>query len=206
MNFGLITSFFIAGVLLMAILSMNMSLSRSSNELTLSQMATENVSTVAEMVTYDVRKIGYDLTKKIPDPILKADSTELQFYANLDNTGDVEEVLWRFTNQEVGSTSNPDDYVLLRRTKSKSTGVVVDKTDITLGVTDFKIRYYDTYGADKSQQMATPVASGDLSKIKQIEVEVVVGSPEKLSGYWGGDEYINAAWEKRFSPGNLENN
>lgn len=203
MNIGLITSYVIAGILLLSILAMNMSLSQSSNELTLSQITGQHVNTISEMVTHDIPKIGYDLTKKINNPIIKADSTEIIFESNIDNTGGIEEVSWLFTSNPVGSSENPNDYILRRRIKAKSTGTIKESTDITLGVTNFRIRYYNEYGG--TTPMSTPVTGASLNNIKQIEIILMVESRQPMGGLWGADEtYVRSAWEKRFSPANLE--
>lgn len=205
MNFGIITSYFIAGILLISILTMNTSLNRSSGELTLSQITREHTSTIGEMITHDIPKIGYDLKQKLSDPILRADSNLIEFEGNLDNSGEVEEVLWEFTSASVSASENPNDYVLRRRVKSKSTGTVVTQSKIELGVTHFEIRYYETYGDNQTKRLPTPLSAGDLDKIKQIEIELIVESDEELFGFWGGENnYVRSAWEKRFSPGNLQ--
>jgi len=207
MNFGIITSYVIAGILLISLLTMNSRLSRSTGELTLSQNTREHTSTIGEMITYDIPKIGYDIKQKLSDPILRADSNLIEFEGNIDNTGDVERVLWEFTNTGVSDTENPNDRVLRRKVKSKSTGTVVTQTRIDLGVTRFEIRYYDKYGEDQAQPLPTPVSSSDLDKIKQIEIQLVVESDEELYGFWSGEnKYVKSAWEKRFSPRNLSDN
>jgi len=207
MNFGLMTSYFIGGILLLSILSMNTNLNRSSGELTLSQITREHTSTIGEMITYDIPKIGYDIKEKLSQPILRADSNLIEFEANLDNSGDVEQVLWEFTNASVNASENPNDRILKRRIKSKSTGTVVQHTKIELGVTQFRIRYYETYGDEQAKQLPTPVSAGDLDKIKQIEIQLVVESDQQLYGIWGGEnDFVKSAWEKRFSPGNLLDN
>lgn len=205
MNLGLVTSYIIGGMLMLGILALSLNMSRSASELTLSHTTGRHVRTISEMLSYDIPKIGYDRTEKIPNPITIADSNRIVFYSNIDNTGNVEEIRWEFTTNAVSATENPNDYVLVRRTKVKTTGVDIDKTDITLGVTRFRIRYYSDYGMAEGSEMSTPITGADLNQIRQIEIEVVCETPERMKGMWsisGG--YIKSAWVKRFSPRNLQ--
>lgn len=206
MNIGLVTSYMIGGILMLAILGMNMNLSRSSGELTISHTTGRHVNTISEILSYDVPKIGYDKKGKISGAITHADSNAITFYANIDDSAGVEEVRWEFTTTPVGRSENPNDYVLMRRIKHKTTGVTVDKTDITLGVTKFHIRYFSDYGMTPANRMSTPITGSDLDKIRQIEIVLVCESPQKMNGMWSIEgDYIKSAWEKRFSPRNLQN-
>lgn len=201
MNLGIITSYIIAGMIFLAIVMMNLKLSQSTTELTLSQNARQNVQTIADMLNYDIPKIGYDREEKITgDMIQYAGSKKITFKSNIDNDtpGDVESITWEFTATPVAATGNPNDYELQRVQDGVS-------TQITLGVVNFNIRYYDSYGKAREDSMTTPIAAADLSSIRQIQIEVVCESPEPISNIGSsGGRYLRSAWEKRFSPGNLE--
>ena len=74
----------IAGIVFLLIFKMNIYTSNanyySDNELKLQQ----NVKTLAEIINYDLRKIGY---KYDGTAIVTADSTRIQFWADLDAPG-----------------------------------------------------------------------------------------------------------------------
>lgn len=200
MDLGIVTSYVIAGMIFLAITMMTLSLSQSTTELTLNQNARQNVQTVGDMLNYDIPKIGYNKVVRIQSgAITYADANKITFKSNIDNSDDksVETITWEFTTDPVSSTSNPNDYKLLRVQDG-------DITEITLGVTNFNIRYYSDYGQPESQAMATPVGSSDLDNIKQIEFEVECESPAAIANRAGEDRYLRSAWKKRFSPGNLE--
>lgn len=200
MNLGLVTSFVIGGILLVSILMMNINLSISSQEMTLTQMTGQHTKAIADMVTHDIPKIGYNRSSKTNPKFNVADSNKITFYSNIDNSADgsVEEITWVLTTTPVSATSNPNDYVLKRIQDGVS-------TDITLGVTQFTINYYDQYGVSESGKMTTPISSSDFDKIKQIEIKLVVQSEQQLkTSVNGSGRYIRSAWEKRFSPPNLE--
>lgn len=210
MNLGLVTSYIIAGMLMIAVIMMNINLSSSSTELTLTQTTKQHVQTITDMITYDIPKIGFAMNDKVTADIYDhpisgkyrmievADSNRIVFNSDIDNDGTIEKVTWQFTTNAVTTSENPDDYILLRK-------VGTDETEITLGVTHFRIRYYDLYGEPQAGKMSTPVASADLESIRQIEIKLVVQSRQKVRYNVNSDgRYVTSAWEKRFTPRNLQ--
>lgn len=200
MNLGLVTSFIVGGVIMISILAMNMSVSQSSVELTLNQMNKVKLNDVAEIISHDIPKIGYNRKELTPVLIEEADSNIIVFYSNIDNSLDesVERITWQLTDQEVASTDNPNDFRLMREVD----GV---QNFIDLGVTRFRLSYYSTAGGDTP--MALPVTGSDLNDIKQIRVEVMVESAMPMNhNVQSTGDYLKSAWEKRFSPINLRDN
>lgn len=206
MNLGLITSYIIAGMLMLAIVTMNINLSTSSSELTITQIQKQHVQTVTDMLTYDIPKIGFAQNGKVTtyeespgnfyEMIEVADSDRIVFNSDIDNNNSIDEITWHLTTNEVSSTNNPNDFILVR----SQNGV---DTEITLGVTKFVINYYDEYGANKVNKLSTPVA--DPTQIRQIDIELVIESKEKIRYTVNSDgRYVASAWEKRFTPRNLQ--
>lgn len=207
MNAGLITSYIIAGILLISIITMNNSVSNSSSEITMSQITQEKMTSISEMISDDIQKIGYNRAGKTEDKITIANKHKIKFYSNIDNSTDnsVEIIIWELTNNEITESPNPNDYELLRSVQDEDGNV--DETSIKLGVTDFKIRYYDEYGKPISDSLSMPVTSSKLDEIKQLYVRVKIETPEKIyNGPNGNGRYVPSVWEKRFSPPNLEEN
>lgn len=201
MNIGIVTSYVIAGMLLLAILMMNMNMNTSSTELLLTQVTREQSRNISDILSYDIPKIGYNRTGVTDSLILYADSTLLRFKSNIDNStdGSVETVEWELIDTPVPGSENPN-HKILRRTVD---GIA---NDITTGVTNFQLRYYDEYGDDMSNYMTMPVASGSLGNIKQVYIKLVVESQFKYrSRTFPDGKYVMSVWEKRFSPQNLMN-
>ncbi|NGP76948.1 hypothetical protein G3570_09910 [Balneolaceae bacterium YR4-1] len=214
MNLGLVTSYIIAGMLMLAIVTMNINLSTSSSDLTLTQITKQHVQTVTDMLTYDIPKIGFAQNGKVtkynnPDTgtnynmITIADNNRIRFYSDVDNNGQIDEVTWEFkTSEPVATTNNPNDFKLVRSQRNMVTNVT-ESTEITLGVTEFVINYYDEYGDSKINKLSTPVANPD--NIKQIDIELVMESKEKIRYSVNSDgRYVASAWEKRYTPRNLQ--
>lgn len=196
MNFGIIISYIVAGILMISILTVSNSMSHNSSELTTTQIKKLHGQSVQEMVSFDIPKIGYQQLTTLSTKFATADSSTISFYSNLDNSDDesVEQITWTLTTTADTETGNPDDYILRRTVDGAD-------TDIRMGVTDFEIRYYDEYGG--STPMATPVSSGNFDDIRQIEITVTMASGYSVDTRPGVTRYITSTWTKRFSPVNL---
>lgn len=208
MNIGLITSYIIAGIILISLLMMNMRVSTSSAEITLSHITREKTLAITDLLYYDIPNMGYDRFGTTPDVITIADSSTIQFYRKIDRntTGDPELITWELTDQPIPETPNPDDRVLLRKVE---VGGVEEVTEIRQGVTRFRLWYFDEHGLSSlpadGQFLATPVSAVLRDSIKQIYIALELQSEEPIRINENNERFVRAAWEKRFSPNNLEN-
>lgn len=171
----------------------------------MTQLVREKAANITEMITHDIPKIGANRTGKTDSMIVEADSSKIAFKSNIDNSTDnsVETITWELTTNPVGSTENPNDYILMRKTEYEDGSV--DTTSITSGVTRFLIRYYYQYGAPRSYALSTPVPGPIRSEIKQIDVRISLQSAEKFyTNINANGRYVTSVWEKRFSPANLQ--
>lgn len=195
MNIGIVTSFVVGGILLLAILAMNLNISQSSSSLTMRQITQQNVKTVADFLHYDFPKIGYDTLSTIPDAITLAESNRIVFKSNIDNAGARETVEWIFdTSAPVSGGTNPDDYILKR---------IVDgvPSALPVGVTRFHITYTD----EDLNPISSPVGTqSERNDIRHIKINLTVSSKEKIGGTGPGDgNYLHSPWETTFTPKNL---
>jgi len=209
MNLGLITSFIIAALLLLSILAMNLRLSGSSTELTLSQITRQHLSTVADMLNDDLPNMGYDINRRTVPVLTFADSNRIQFYRNVyrDPNRNPEQVTWELTGQNPSGGSNPAHRTLIRVERDAATGQR-DTLRIRSGVTRFYLRYYDQlHGKELSDHMQPwPMADSlALASVKQIYLvlELQSAEPVRVRPSAPG-RYIRSVYEKRFSPRNLE--
>lgn len=207
MNAGLLTSFIVAGILIVSIITMNNSVTNSSSELTMTQFTRERMSTISRMISEDIQKMGYNRTGKTDPVVQVANYHKIKFHSNIDNSTDnsVEVITWEFRKDlEVTSSTNPNDRVLHRIVKNEDGTEEV--TEIELGVTEFQIGYYNDYGMSISNDsLTTPIDASLRDELKQFYIKLKVESPEKIvTGSNGTGRYITAVWEKRFSPPNLE--
>lgn len=195
MNFllDLLGSTLIAGIVFLLIFKLNLYSSSTSfysdNELKLQQ----NVKTLAEVINYDLRKIGY---KYDSTAIVTAEPSRLQFYAEMNAPGTYGHGTMDFVEYYLGdstqasSTANQRDKVLYR---------ILNHTDTlggpTLGLVDFKFSYLDSRG----------VVTTYLDSIRYVKAEFWVEPYEYVSNYLTDqpDSSQFTYWELTINPRNL---
>lgn len=220
MNLGIVTSYIVAGVIILGIVMMNFRVQNSGAELTLSQMNRQYVADVADILNDDFSNMGYDVNDVTRNPETDevrvmdcAKSNEIRFYRNLcetdadcaDETRIPEQITWELLTDEV-STTNPDQRTLRRTvTVLDETNTVIssDSTDINIGVTKFNIQYFETVGTNTN---ITGLGCGsNVPSVRQLKVTLEVQSAEKIIQRASDDgRYIRSVWEKRFTPTNLQ--
>lgn len=152
----------------------------NSGELSLQQ----NISTVAQIIEHDFRKIGYCTDwNKLPDPskaILLADTSRLKFLTDIEPDGNLDSIYYYLgPTSELTATPNPRDRILYR----------VENAEIpvqsNLGVTQFYMVYYDALG----DTIYLPIP--DYGLISSIEINV---SCENVAAY--DTSYSRAYWRQ----------
>lgn len=160
-------------------------------EKTLTTNQHTNIVTFARMLEYDIVKIGYHSKK---DAIQYADTSRIQFKADLENNSNVLSVQYSLGNM-IASTKNPRDRMVIKQVSTKPT------ISANLGLTSLQFSYYDTLG----QRLETPITtSARLDSIKSITIKIWLESPEPVySMITGNTSYQTVYWEKTIFPRNL---
>lgn len=185
-------SSFIGGLILLMIIKLNLystSVSyNSDNELKLQQ----NAKTIAEILNYDLRKIGYNHTGTA---FIVADSNHIKFYADINAPGtaghgtvDIVEYIVKDSTSASG-TSNPRDISFVR---------VVNNSDSTagpsLGLVKLLFSYYNGSG----------VPTTNLDSIKYVKAEFWVEPTEKIPNLLTGTpDSTFTYWEMTINPRNI---
>jgi len=192
-------SILIGGLIMLILFRMNdaavENVYNNGGELSLQQ----NLAVTAKVLEYDFRKIGYCAEwKKIPDPsksILLADSTRIKFLTDIDKDGsgpdgDVDTLYYYLgPASELTQTPNPRDRFLYRVVNNES------PKGINLGVTQFKLIYFDAIGDTINFPITVP------SEIYTLEINLTI---ENVAGY--NEQYSSAFWRQiRLTARNLRN-
>lgn len=208
MNPGMITSFLIAGLLILAIGRMNIRLGNHSTELTLTHLNREYLTQVTELLHEDFPNMGYDVKQPTDPVLLHADSSRISFFRNVyrDSSRTPQTVTWEFTDQHLASTKNPNDRALIR-VEADTAFVTSDTTWIRSGVTKFHLSYFsDTQGKPMSQKMNPAPGNNptELDRVRQVHVEIELQSREPIqTGDTGATRYLRSVYDRRFTPRNL---
>ncbi len=181
-------SSFIGGLVLLLILKLNLFASSngvsSDNELKLQQ----NAKTLAEIINYDFRKIGYLYSGTA---ISIAEPEHIKFYADIDRNNTVDEVEYYVSDStKATGTENPRDIILYRKVNG------VEQGGPSLGLTKIKFTYLDV------NNNPTTV----LSAIKYIKVELWVESTiREMDSQFVNPKhpYLFTYWEMKINPRNM---
>jgi len=185
-------SIFIAGLLLLMILKLNLFASNanyySDNELKLQQ----NAKTLAEIINYDLRKVGYQHNGTA---IIAAEPTRVKFYADMEapgttGHGTVDVVEYYLSDStKASSTPNLRDKILYRIVNNDTIG------GPSLGLVDLKFSYLDSTGT----------VTNLLDKIKYVKAEFWVEPYETVNNFITGkkDSTVFTYWELTINPRNI---
>jgi hypothetical protein len=180
----------IAGMLFMMIIKLNLFSKQTSytsdNELKVIQ----NTKTLAEILEYDLRKIGYRSTQAVK--FKEAKITEVEFYSDIDrdstNLNDVVRY-WVQPSSEPG-------YLILKRTINNGS----EMSGPSLGLDSLKFTYFDSSG-DSIKYSDT---NSNLDKIRYIKTELWVTSSYAVRDAFSNDStFSKTYWEFTINPRNL---
>jgi hypothetical protein len=188
----IISSTFIAGVLLLLLIKLNLFVSNASfasdNELKMQL----NAKTFAEILNNDFRKIGY---KHNGVSILTAENERFKFVGDLQRPGetgygiiDTVEYFIKDSSYSLGTT-NQNDIILVRILNSTDS-----ITGASLGLVKLNFSYLDS--------LSSPTA--DLSLIKYIKTELWIEPTEPVNNFiTGQNDSVFTYWEFTIYPRNI---
>jgi hypothetical protein len=174
----IITATFIGATLILMILGIIFYIQNSSQEVNNANLAQMNVKEIAELLDYDLYKIGF----RVPgSKIILADSTRLYFLSDIDNNGKIDTIKYILGSpDELTVTPNPKDKILYRVMNNEPL------QGSNLGVVDFKFTYYDSTNTKINYSSLVSQTQRDM--IKAIEYYVKTESLYPIEGYYPGAE------------------
>jgi hypothetical protein len=172
-----ITSIAIGGAVIAIIVGLSLYISSSSREHIGSNLTQSNARSLGEVVENDFYKIGYRIQGQ---RIAIADSTQVKFYADMDNDGTKDSVRYFLGNDDIPNTPNPKDRLLYRVYNSET------PNSSNLGVVAFRLSYFDSLG---QKLLPIPLTTAQRQSIRSIGVYIRVESPNAEEGYYQGTEW-----------------
>ncbi len=175
MNLGIITSFIVGGLLMVALITVNMRVGENAANTTMDLAAKDRVSVVAEIIESDLRRIGFG----VPSPAITAMTANSITFRSTFNTDSTLTVGWAWNlSAVVDASANPDDR-RLQRTVNGTT------TDMGAGVTAFSLEFLDA-------SFAVTAVPAD---VRHIRVSLTCESAEGYDGRFG-----TAHWSGLITP------
>ncbi len=185
-----IGSMVMASLIVLAVMKMNVSLADTGSNTNVQVITQSNLTNIADGITYDFYKIGF----RSSPAILFADTSAIEFRADLQKDGNPDTVHYWTSTPLVGSGLNPNMLILYRSVDSDS------PTGASLGQTSFFLAYYDSTGAQVPIPAGGTSNQSILSQIKSIKIALTVQSPNLLMS---DTTYAGAYWVQYISPKNL---
>lgn len=186
----------VGGLLLLILLRMNDASVENNYLYSGEKIVQQNLVEVVKLIEYDFRKIGYCLDwTKIPNQafsIISADSNKISFLTDIVNTtaandygnGIIDTLHYYLGNtSELSATPNPNDRILYRVVNSAA------PKGSNLGVTQFKLTYFDALGDTISPLPVSPPFG-----IVTIQVDIAVENPTAYGNDYSADR--RAIWRQ----------
>lgn len=179
-----------AGLIILAVLNMNVSLSEAGGDTNVKVITQSNLTAISDGIKYDFYKIGF----RASPAIIFADTSAIVFRADLRMDGVPDTVHYWISAPLSGSGYNPDMRILYRSVNGST------PTGASLGQTSFDLHYFDSTGTQ------IPIPAGGtsnlsvLSQIKSMQISLMVQSPNVMMS---DTTYAGAYWVEHVSPKNL---
>lgn len=186
--YDVLGSMMIGGIILLMLLQFNATVMEGAAAQTFTSIVQSNLTAMADLVEYDFRKIGYLATGVADSAVVYADSNKITFKGDIDDNGTLDVVTYAFDRNKASGHQNPRSRILYR-TKSGS-----PTQDINLGLTRFRLVYYD-----KNNVLIAANPVPDPSSVRSIRVTMDVESTAPYD-----TTYQGATWTRTIAPKNIK--
>lgn len=170
----------IGGIILFLMINFSVFQSSTSSSSDANLQIQQNAKTLAEMLSYDLRKIGYNYSA---NPLITAESKKISFHADIDRDGIDDIVTYLISDSTQAELTEKSNDILLMRIINEDSS-----SGPTLGLIDAKFSFFDS----------VHVITSDLAKIKYIKTELWIESIYPVD-----NKYPFTYWEMTINPRNL---
>lgn len=204
----LLGSMVVGGLLFIILLRLNETAIQNTFTYGSELQVQQNLVSVVQLIEYDFRKIGYCADYKKIDPIfaiIEADSNSITFQTDLatpgHSMGDGNVDILKYylgPASELSGTPNPYDRKLYRVENNET------PRSSNLGITEFRIVYYDTFGDTLHCPVVNP---GEIQTMQiNIKVENTAAYTNIYADTSHNQQYQSAFWRQiRLAARNLRN-
>lgn len=180
----------VGGMLLVILMRMNDSAVENNYLYSGERIVQQNLVEVVRLLEYDFRKIGYCYNwQALPNPataIIYADSNRISFLTDIVTTGypygdgNIDTMHYFIGDTtELTVTPNPFDRLLYRVVNSNT------NAGSNLGITQFKLTYYDASGIEITSMPASPPFG-----IAAIQIDIAVENPAAYGNDYSADKRV----------------
>ncbi len=190
--YDVLCSLVISGVVLLMIVTFNGTIVEHAGAQTVRVAAQTNLTTVCDIMAFEMRKMGYNVQLGTDSAIVYADSVRFTFKGATTFGGAVDVITYAY-DPTMTPNANKKAHILRR--------IFNGKTQLmNVGITQFKFSYYDSSG-----KVITSYPIANTRAIKSIRIAVNL---ESTAPYITTDEHYlkmnpGAYWERTIKPPNL---
>ncbi|MDZ7264324.1 MAG: hypothetical protein ONB16_07045 [candidate division KSB1 bacterium] len=180
---NLIGSILIGGLVFLMLNRFHTSINQTSQEKTLAANTISNAAAIVRLIEFDFNRMGLGVSSTTPI-IRLADSSRITFLSDIDANGNVDSIKYVLSIPDSARhTPNPRDRILYRIMNTQS------QKDAALGVTRFRIRYFDILG-------------NITTNVNQMRTMEITLNLESIVPY--DNRYATFSWQTKISPPNLK--
>ena len=181
-HLNLIGSIIIGGLLFLTINRFGSTMNQNSTEKVLDSITIQNASSISQLIEFDFNRMGLGVPQNTL-ALVQADTNSISFLSDIDKNGVIDTVHYVLSDiNAASSTENPRDMILYRLLNNQS------QQDAALGVTEFKLRYFNSIGNETT----------DMTQITTFEITLTVESIAPSN-----NRYSTFYWQTMISPPNL---
>ncbi len=190
--YDVLCSLVISGVVLLMIVTFNGTIVEHAGAQTVRVTAQTNLTTVCDIIAFEIRKMGYNVSLGTDSAIVYADSVRITFKGATTYGGPVDVITYAFDSTSTPN-ANKKTHILQR--------IFNGKTQlINVGITQFRLAYFDSAG--------NPLTSYPIANVRSIKSIKLAVNLESTTPYITSDErYLKlnpgAYWERTIKPPNL---
>ncbi|MBI1805714.1 MAG: hypothetical protein HYR76_01530 [Ignavibacteria bacterium] len=186
-------SLVIGGIVVVLLSSLMLNMRSSSASQTLNTVVQSNMTSLTSVIEYDFRKIGYKVPVPPADSSIKyAGRDSIVVRGDADNDGTIDVVGYFIGKTKPANNINPRSRYLYRSVNGVTQAM-------NLGVTNFRLMYFDTSGIELT---ASPAVTNP-SKIYSIKLAISMESAFPSQINKNDTVYSYTTWEQTMRPRNL---
>lgn len=174
-------SLFIGGIVFLMLITIFSRVGNTAATQTFNNVVQEKSALATEILERDIATMGYGVEDSVY--VLQADSAGIVFRSDVDNNDVPDTIIYVFGLSSLPARDKPNGGALYRSVNEST------PEPIAIGITQFKLRYYDVNG--------NPTAS--CSAIRSLNVGMVMENETMLNDDFTPGVY----WSRTFTPKNM---
>jgi len=196
--YDVVCSVVIGGIVFLMLVGFNGNIAESAAAQTIKVIAQTNLTAARGILENEFNKMGYQIGSQ-DSAIVYADSNEIAFIGDFRNVGNIDTLDYLLNTTAPSGQANTTTRILYRT--STQMGSAPTTESINLGITQFRISYFDMAG---NPITVYPIAQTSLVKSVKVAINLESTVPYKETTMPYLKLNPGVYWERSFKPRNLK--